>query len=107
MQFILFRLPQTEARPLESSEKVSEEVAEKVRRAYAIMTNAAPGMFFFVWWNKHGTNVLMEEWITDGITKLMRRMMCDELVTNINFCRISKKEKFEEILISPIRSGHV
>ena len=46
MQFILFRLPQTEARPLESLEKMSEEVAEKVRRAYAIMTNAAPGMFF-------------------------------------------------------------
>jgi hypothetical protein len=44
-QFIHFWLPQTESRPLESPEKMSEEVAEKVRRAYGLMTFAAPGMF--------------------------------------------------------------
>ena len=36
----------TEAtRPLESSEKMSDKVKEKVRRAYVLMTNAAPGMW--------------------------------------------------------------
>ena len=44
-QFIHYRLPQTESRPLESPEKMSDEVAEKVRRACALMANAAPGKF--------------------------------------------------------------